>query len=110
MLCGISCVKMALINCVASQVKKESLAFGESEVKKIRVCCGYSATDKNPRRLRNGVKCSAYNSFRQNESKICACSTQFVSCMINFRDTLSTYGANCITHFQIRVYLTMASG
>jgi aspartate carbamoyltransferase regulatory subunit len=97
---------MELINCVTSQVKKQSSAFGESEVKKIRVCCGYSDTDKNPRRLRSRVKFSA---VRQ-ESKICACSTQFVSCMSNFRDILNTYAANCITHFQMRVYLTMASG
>jgi hypothetical protein len=101
---------MELINCVTSQVKKQNSAFGESEVKKIRVCCGYSDTDKNPKRLRNRLKFSACNSFRQKELQICACSTQFVSCMINFRDTLSTYAANCITHFQIRVYLTMASG
>jgi len=101
---------MALINCVTSQVKKQSSAFGDSEVKKIRVCCGYSDTDKNPKRLRNRAKFSAYNSFRQNETKICACSTHFVSCMINFRDTLSTCTANCITRFQIRAYLTMASG
>jgi hypothetical protein len=101
---------MELINCVTSQVKKQSSAFGESEVKKICVCCGYSDIDKNPRRLRNRLKFIAYNSSRQKESKICACSTQFVSCMINFRDTLRTFAANCIMHFQIRVYLTMASG
>jgi len=97
-------------NCVTSQVKKESSAFGESEVKKIRVGCGYSDTDKNPRRVRNKVKLSACNSFRQKDSKICAFATQFVSCMINFRDTLSTNAVNCITRFQIRVYLTMPSG
>jgi len=101
---------MEPINCVTSQVKKQSSAFGESEVKKIRVCCGYSDTDKNPRRLRNRVKFSTYNSFRQKDSKIFASSTPFVSCMINFRDTLSTYTANCFTHCQIRVLLTMASG
>jgi len=101
---------MEPINSVTSQVKKQSSAFGESEVKKIRVCCGYSETDKNPRRLRNRVKFITYNSFRLKDSKICARSTPFVSCMINFRDTLGTYIANIVTHFQIRVYLTMASG
>lgn len=101
---------MELINCVTSQVKKYNSAFGESEIKGIRVWRGYSDTYKNPRRLRNKVKFSAYHSFRQKEWKLCACSTQFVSCMINFRDTLSTYAANLITHFQTRVYLTMASG
>lgn len=101
---------MELINCVTSQVKKHSLAFGESEIKRIRVWRGYSDTYKNPRRLRNKVKCSAYHSFRQKDLKLCACSTQCVSCMINFRDTLSTYAAIFITLFQIKVYLTVASG
>jgi hypothetical protein len=101
---------MEPINCVTIQVKKQSSTFGESEVTKTRVCCGYSDTGKNPRRLRNRVKFSAYNSFRQKDLNICACSTPSVSCMINFRDTLGTYAANFIMHFQIRVYLTMASG
>jgi len=101
---------MELINCVTSQVKKHSSAFGESEFKKIRVCRGYSDTDTNPRRFRNKVKFSVDHTFRQKESKICACPTQFLSCMINFRDTLGTYAANCITHFKTSVYITMASG
>jgi hypothetical protein len=101
---------MELMNCVTSQVKKQSSAFGDSEVKKIRVCCGYSDIDKNPRLLRKRAQFSVYNLFRQNETKICACTTHFVSCMINFRDTLGTCTANYITQFQIRAYRTTASG
>jgi hypothetical protein len=101
---------MEQTSCVRSQVKEHRSALGESRFKKFRVCCGYSDTYKNPRQLRNKVKFSACHSFTQKESKFCACSTQFVPYMINFRDTLSAYAANCITHFPIRVYFTMVSG
>jgi hypothetical protein len=101
---------MEPITCVRSYVKKHSSPLGESRFKKIRVCCGYSDTDKNPRQLRNKVKFSAYHSFSQKESKLCVCLTQCMPYVVKFRDTWSAYATNSTTYFQIRVYLTMASG
>jgi hypothetical protein len=100
---------MELIS-VTSEAKKYNSEHGEPRFKKIRVCCGHSGTDKNPRRVRNKEKFCAYHSFSEEKSHLCACSTQFVPCMFSFRGTWSAYAASVITYFQIRAYVTMASG
>jgi hypothetical protein len=70
-------------SCVKSEAKKYTSAVGESRIRKICVCCGYSETDKNPRRFRKKIKSGIHRTFNQESL------TYSVLCMVNCRDVCS---------------------
>jgi hypothetical protein len=81
-------------NDVTSEAKKHSLVAGEARIRKIRVCCGFSKTDKNPRRFRKKFRFSIYRTIRQKKLKLSAGVIQFMLCMVNCRDIWNVCDTN----------------
>jgi hypothetical protein len=79
---------------VTSESKKYSPAVAESRIRKIRVCCRYSKTDKNPRRFRKKIKFGTHRTLSQKKSQLSASVTEFILCMVNCRDIRNMHVTN----------------
>lgn len=71
---------------LTSEGKKYSSAVRESRIWKIRGCCRFSKTDKNPRRFRKKIKFGTHCTIRQKKLHLSESVSQVMFCMINCRD------------------------